>query len=96
MCLSVCPPFLEDRKLNAIVLLLYHETNVFTAYCIVSSLGRRYRKLQGHCREPRPSAVMLCVCVLSLSHVLLFVTLWTVAHQAPLSIGFPRQEYWSG
>ena len=24
-----------------------------------------------------------------------FVTLWTVAHQAPLSIGFPRQEYWS-
>ena len=25
-----------------------------------------------------------------------FVTLWTVAHQAPLSMGFPRQEYWSG
>ena len=25
-----------------------------------------------------------------------FATLWTVAHQAPLSIGFPRQEYWSG
>ena len=25
-----------------------------------------------------------------------FVTPWTVAHQAPLSIGFPRQEYWSG
>ena len=24
------------------------------------------------------------------------MTLWTVAHQAPLSIGFPRQEYWSG
>ena len=22
--------------------------------------------------------------------------LWTVAHQAPLSMGFPRQEYWSG
>ena len=30
------------------------------------------------------------------SHVQLFVTLWTVACQAPLSIGFPRQEYWSG
>ena len=26
----------------------------------------------------------------------LFVTLWTVARQAPLSMGFPRQEYWSG
>ena len=25
-----------------------------------------------------------------------FVTLWTVAHQAPLSIGFSRQEHWSG
>ena len=30
-----------------------------------------------------------------LSHVLLFVTLWTVACQAPLSMGSPRQEYWS-
>ena len=30
------------------------------------------------------------------SVVRLFVTLWTVAHQAPLSIGFSRQEYWSG
>ena len=30
------------------------------------------------------------------SHVQLFVTLWTVACQAPLSIGFSRQEYWSG
>ena len=31
-----------------------------------------------------------------LNHVQLFVTQWTVAHQAPLSMGFPRQEYWSG
>ena len=30
------------------------------------------------------------------SCVRLFVTPWTVAHQAPLSIGFSRQEYWSG
>ena len=28
--------------------------------------------------------------------VQLFATTWTVAHQAPLSLGFPRQEYWSG
>ena len=36
-------------------------------------------------------------CVLShFSNVRLFVTLWTVAHQAPLSMGFSRQEYWSG
>ena len=31
-----------------------------------------------------------------LSHVQLFVTPQTVAHQAPPSMGFPRQEYWSG
>ena len=31
-----------------------------------------------------------------LSHVRLFVTLWTVGHQAPLSMGFPRQEYRTG
>ena len=31
-----------------------------------------------------------------LRHVQLFATLWTVVHQSPLSVGFPRQEYWSG
>ena len=35
-------------------------------------------------------------CAQSLSRVCLFVTPWTVAHQAPLSLGFPMQEYWSG
>ena len=34
--------------------------------------------------------------VQSLQSVQLFVTPWTVAHQAPLSLGFPRQEYWIG
>ena len=32
----------------------------------------------------------------SLSHVQLFATPWTVTHQAPLSTGFSRQQYWSG
>ena len=32
----------------------------------------------------------------SLSHVRLFATPWTVAYQAPPSMGFSRQEYWSG
>ena len=31
-----------------------------------------------------------------LSHVQLFVTPWTVAHQVPPSMEFSRQEYWSG
>ena len=39
---------------------------------------------------------MLKVKVKSLSCVRLFVIPWTVAHQAPPSMGFSRQEYWSG
>ena len=35
------------------------------------------------------------VIVQSLTHVQLFATLWTVTRQAPLSMGFPRPEYWS-
>ena len=39
----------------------------------------------------------LPVCVLShFSHDWLFATPWTIGRQAPLSIGFSRQEYWSG
>ena len=38
--------------------------------------------------------LIMCACVLS--HIRLFVALWTVAHQAPLFMGFLRQEYWSG
>ena len=44
------------------------------------------------------SSVCVCVCVCVLSHSVISnsVTPWTVACQAPLSMGFPRQEYWSG
>ena len=44
--------------------------------------------------------VVGCMCentvVLLLRYVQLFATQWTVAHQALLSRGFPRQGYWSG
>ena len=36
------------------------------------------------------------LCPQNVSHVQLFVTPWIVTHQAPLPMGFPRQEYWSG
>ena len=39
----------------------------------------------------------LFACMLScFNHSQLFVILWTVVHQAPLSMGFSTQEYWSG
>ena len=37
-----------------------------------------------------------CVLLSSFSHVRLFVTLWTIAHQALLSVGFSTQDYQSG
>ena len=46
-----------------------------------------------------PQATCVCVCVCALSRfscVRPFVTQWTLACQAPLSMGFSRQEYWSG
>ena len=50
-------------------------------------------------RQPNYSQYMseeTCLPACVLSHVRLFVTPWTLAHQAPLSMEFSRQEYWSG
>ena len=45
----------------------------------------------------RYSINQVCVCVCAkLVQLCLFATLWTVARQAPLSMEFSRQEYWSG
>ena len=38
----------------------------------------------------------VCMCAQSFSRVRLFVTPWTIPHHAPLSMGFSKQEYWSG
>ena len=40
--------------------------------------------------------VCVCVCARALSCVQLFAAAYTVVHQAPLSMEFFRQEYWSG
>ena len=42
------------------------------------------------------SSICVCVYTCARSVIWLFVTPWTVAHQAPLSMGFSRQEYLSG
>ena len=42
------------------------------------------------------NSLSFSVCVHAVTHVQLFMTPWTVAHQAPLSMEFSRQEYWSG
>ena len=50
-----------------------------------------------HIDEKAKDILMVCVCMLSrYSCVRLFANLWTIVCQAPLSMGFSSQEYWSG
>ena len=55
-----------------------------------SALSLSHTYTHAHTRTQRYSEVK------SFSRVQLFVTPWTVANQAPPSMGFSRQEYWSG
>ena len=48
------------------------------------------------CLETVCLGLHACVWAQSQNSIWLFATLWTVAHQAPLSVGSSRQEYWSG
>ena len=50
----------------------------------------------GHDWRDLAAAAATEVIIYSLSHVRLFGTPWTGAHQAPWSMGFPRQEHWNG
>ena len=52
---------------------------------------RRDTLLSNVVKQVRP--VLACECAKLLSHVRLFATPWTEAHQVPLSLGFSRQEY---
>ena len=47
-------------------------------------------------KSPEHTRCSRCRCVCVISCVPLFVTPWTVIHQAPLSMGFAKQEHWSG
>ena len=52
--------------------------------------------LQSHPSNPFLHQTRVCAMLSCFSCIQLFATPWTVAHQAPLSMGFSRQEYWSG
>ena len=51
---------------------------------------------EGWGRTAGEFGVGVCVCVSCSVVSTSFLTPWTIAHQAPLSMGFSRQEYWSG
>ena len=62
--------------------------------CTCSSEREKHADTDIQCRRVC-ACVCVCVCVcVSFSHVWLFATPWTVAHQAPLSMGFSRWEHW--
>ena len=62
---------------------------VINLNCALESAGQFLKTTEAHFY---PASVAL----LSPSRVRLFVAPWTVAHQAPPSMGFSRQEYWGG
>ena len=66
----------------------------------VSKWTTRMKAQVSHCRDlsmHSPDLPMKpCYATKSLSHTRLFATSWSIAHQAPLSFGFFRQESWSG
>ena len=67
----------------------------FFQITLVSASGRRAPKPITASLDILLVAVCVCVCV-SYSFMSDSVTPWTVAHRAPLSMEFSRQEYWNG
>ena len=66
----------------------FYLRSIAGSFSVISLLWHRFSLGSYH---------SLHTCMLScFSHVWFFATLWTVAHQAPLSMGVSKQEYWSG
>ena len=77
--------WLQDWKRSGFILIPKLSNWTITKYvcflCHLPATAHRHR---------------LCVPVCLVSRIQLFAPLWTVTHQAPLSMGFSRQVYWSG
>ena len=85
------------RNLNSGIKKCYILALLFTSLP-KHNLGQQNQKI--HLCPPSPHSCNFNKCVhvclpSIISRVRYFVTPWTVAHQAPLSMGFSRQEYWS-
>ena len=68
---------------------LQYSTRNYTQYFAISPKRKESEKNRDVC-----VCVCVCMCVQLLSHVRFFINPWTAVLQAPLSMGFPRQEYW--
>ena len=72
-----------------LILVIWLRSTIFSLFTFFPSTVDKKQSV-GRCFK----TIYVCACVLS--HVRLFATLWTAAHQAPESMGFSRPEYWSG
>ena len=88
------------RVLLKIYYLFYSKTSLLSSQSLMEkNHGVSLSELVKICWPTRRKYNLMKVahmCAQSLQCVRLFVTLWTIAHQDPLSMGFSRQEYWSG
>ena len=86
------------RKTNSHGWYYISFTRAFSSksYCSVIAKGTSGTSW-GFCIRNKLETLLIfpCVCTQLLSHFQHFVMPWAVAHQVPLSMGFPRQEYWS-
>ena len=89
---SLCFSTVQDVECRTV-----HATDFYVICDITSINGKtQWKKLLEQTEHWCFGGLELLECMLShFSHVWLFVTLWTVA-QAPLSMGFSREEHWSG
>ena len=95
----MCPHVPEENKFNDVnptILLLYH--------CTLQNRNKDQLHLftlpENRHQPPKLPTPGICLFlrfpVCTLSPVRLFAISWTIARQAPLSMGFSRQEYWGG
>ena len=74
--------------------MVLRKNQIFTLYLIPSFFKQRGKS--SHIRYCQEVSIKLLLLLSRFSHVQLRAIPWTAAHQAPLSTGFSRQEYWSG
>ena len=79
---------MSPPKLAAV--LKFHPTVAFQASTLIAKFRLKLKKVGKTNRLFKESKSEV------LSHVRLFVTSWTVTYQAPPTMGFSKQEYWSG
>ena len=71
---------------------LHQWVSPTTLTCVTRRISQEWWCIISEVRlDPLLGRMRVCM----LSHVWLFATPWTIVHQAPLSMRFPREEYWS-